>query len=65
MQCVDDFSLLLQGYVRKGNSAKNQAILRFFFDIERTMSNATHTQLLKKLGLSALQKLTNFNRSSS
>ena len=60
MQCVDDFSLLLQGYVRKGNSAKNQAILRFFFDIERTMSNATHTQLLEKLGLSAFAETYQF-----
>ena len=28
-QCIDGFSLLLQRYVRKGNDAKNPAILSF------------------------------------
>ena len=29
-QCIDGISLLLQRYVRKGNDAKNPAILNFF-----------------------------------
>jgi len=36
------FSLLLQRYVRKGNDAKNPAILSFFFLTERTQLNAAH-----------------------
>jgi len=50
MQCViDGFSLLLQRYVRKGNDAKNPAILGFFFVTERTQLNAAHAQSLEKL----------------
>ena len=41
-QCIDGFSLLLQRYVRKGNDAKNTAILSFFFVTERTQLNAAH-----------------------
>jgi len=41
-QCIDGFSLLLQMYVRKGNNAKNPAILNFYFVTERTQLNATH-----------------------
>ena len=41
-QCIGGFSLLLQRYVRKGNDAKNRAILSFFFVIERTQLNAAH-----------------------
>jgi len=49
-QCgIDGFSLLLQRYVRKGNVAKNPAILGFFFVTERTQLNAVHAQLLEKL----------------
>ena len=29
MQCIDGFSILLQGYVTKGNEAKNPAFLAF------------------------------------
>ena len=47
MQHIDDVSLLLQRYVRKGNDAKNPAILSFFFATERTQLNAA--QLLAKL----------------
>ena len=36
------FSLLLERYVRKGNDAKNPAILSFFFVTERTQLNAAH-----------------------
>jgi len=42
-QCIDGFSLLLR-YVRKGNDAKNPAILSFFFVTERTQLNAAHAQ---------------------
>jgi len=38
-QCIGGFSLLLQRYVRKGNDAKNPAIL---FVTERTQLNAAH-----------------------
>ena len=48
-QCIDGFSLLLQRYVRKGNDAKNPAILSFFFVTERTQLNEVHAQLLEKL----------------
>ena len=48
-QCIDAFSLLLQCYIRKGNDAKNPAILSFFFVTERTQLNAAHAQLLEKL----------------
>jgi len=41
-QCIDGFSLLLEGRVRKGNDAKNPAILSFFYVAERTQSNAAH-----------------------
>jgi len=41
-QCIDGFSLLSQRYVRKGNDAKNPAILSFFFIAERTQLNAAH-----------------------
>ena len=42
MQCINGFSLLSQRYVRKGNDAKNPAILSFFFVTERTQLNAAH-----------------------
>jgi len=48
-QCLDGFSLLLQRYIRKGNDAKNPAILSFFFVTERTQLNAAHAQLFEKL----------------
>jgi len=48
-QCIDGFSLLLQRYIRKGNDAKNPAILSFFFVTGRTQLNAAHAQLLEKL----------------
>ena len=48
-QCIDGFSLLLQRYVRKGNDAKNPAILSFFFVTKRTQLNVAHAQLLEKL----------------
>ena len=48
-QSIDGFSLLLQRYVRKGNDAKNPAILSFSFLTERTQLNAAHAQLLEKL----------------
>jgi len=43
-QCIDGFSLLhvLQWYVRKGDNAKNPAILSFFFVTKRTQLNAAH-----------------------
>ena len=41
-KCFDGFSLLSEMYVRKGNDAKNSAIRRFFFVIERTQLNAAH-----------------------
>ena len=41
-QCIDGFSLLSQRYVRRGNDAKNPAILSFFFVTERTRLNAAH-----------------------
>jgi len=41
-QRIDGFGLLLQRYVRKGNDAKNPAILSFFFLTERTQLNAVH-----------------------
>ena len=46
-QCVDGFSLLKQRHVRKGNDARNPAILGLF-NIERTQLNAAHAQLLEK-----------------
>ena len=46
---IDGFSLLLQGYVRKGNDAKNPAIHSFFFVTKRTQLNAAHAQFLEKL----------------
>ena len=49
MECIDGFGLLLQIYIRKGNDAKNSAILSFFFVTERTQLNAAHAQLLEKL----------------
>ena len=48
-QCIDSFSLLLQRSVRKGNDAKNPAIVSFFFVTKRTQLNAAHAQLLEKL----------------
>ena len=42
-------SLLLQGYLRKGNDAKNPAILSFVFVTERTQLKAVCAQLLEKL----------------
>jgi len=48
-QSIDGFSLLLQRYVRKGNDAKNPAILSFLFVTERTQLNEAHAQLLEKL----------------
>ena len=44
-------------YVRKGNAAKNLAILGF---IERTQSKAAHAQLLEKLRLIALAESCRF-----
>ena len=41
-QCIDGFSILLQKYFRKGNAAKNLAILSFFVVTERTQLNAAH-----------------------
>ena len=41
-QRIDGFSLLLQRYVRKGNDAKNPAILNIFFVTESTQLNAAH-----------------------
>jgi len=41
-QRIDGFSLLSQRYVRKGNDAKNPAILSFFSVTERTQLNAAH-----------------------
>jgi len=49
MQYIGGFSLLLQRYIRKGNNAKNPAILSFFFVSERTQLNAALAQLLLKL----------------
>ena len=49
MQCIDGFILSLQRYIRKGNDAKNPAILSFFFVTERTQLSAVHVQLLEKL----------------
>ena len=59
MQCVDGFSLLQQRYARKGNDAKNPAILEFF-NIERTQLNEAHAQLLKKLRPIASAKTRRF-----
>jgi len=42
-QCIDGLSLVLEIYVRKGNDAKNLAILRFFFVAEIAQLNAAHT----------------------
>ena len=41
-QCIDGFSLLSERYVRKGNDAKNPAILSIFFVTERTQLNVAH-----------------------
>jgi len=41
-QCIDGVSLLLKRYVRKGNDAKNPAILSSFFVTKRTQLNAAH-----------------------
>jgi len=41
-QFIDGFSLLLQRCVRKGNNAKNPAILNIFFVTESTQLNAAH-----------------------
>ena len=41
-QCIEGFNRLLQGYVRRGNDAKNLAILSFFFVTERPQLNAAH-----------------------
>ena len=61
MQCgIDGFSLLLQRYVRKGNHAKNPAILGFFSVTERTQLNAAHAQLLEKLRLIAFAETCPF-----
>jgi len=49
MQCIDGFILSLQRYIRKGNDAKNPAILSFFFVTKRTQLSAVHVQLLEKL----------------
>ena len=45
----DGISLLKQRHVRKGNDAKNPAILEFFHIIKRTQLNEAHAQLLEKL----------------
>jgi len=42
MLCIDGLSLLLQKYVKKGNDAKNPAILSFFFVTKRTQLNTAH-----------------------
>jgi len=52
-QCIDGFSLWLQRFVRKGNDAKNPAILSFSFVTEGTQSNAVHACRVKKLRLNA------------
>jgi len=57
MQCIDGFTLLLQKYIRKGNDAKNPAVLSFFFVTERTQLNAAHVQLLEKLRLIAFAEI--------
>ena len=41
-QCIDGFSLLSQRYIRKGNYAKNPAILSFSFVTEKTQLNVAH-----------------------
>jgi len=56
-QCIDGFTLLLQKYIRKGNDAKNPAVLGFFFVTERTQLNAAHAQLLEKLRLIAFAEI--------
>ena len=47
-------------YNRKGNDAKNPAILSFFFVTERTQLNAAHAQLLEKLRLIAFAETWRF-----
>jgi len=47
-------------YNRKGNNAKNPAILSFFFVTERTQLNAAYAQLLENWDRLLLQKLANF-----
>ena len=58
-QCIDAFNLLWQRYVRKGNAAKNPAILGFF-NIESSQLNAAHAQLLEKLRPIALAESCRF-----
>jgi len=50
---------LLQRYIRKGNDAKNPAILSFFF-ITKTQLNAAHAQLLEKLRPTAFAETCRF-----
>jgi len=59
-QCIDGFSLLLQRYIRKGNDAKNPAILSFFFVTEKTQLNVAHSQLLEKLRPIAFAETSRF-----
>ena len=63
-QCIDGFSLSLQRYVRKGNGAKNPAILSFLFVTERTQLNAAHAQLLEKFRPIAFAETCRLLRSS-
>jgi len=59
-QCIDGFILLLQRYIRKGNNAKNPAILSFFSVTKRTQLNAAHAQLLEKLRPIAFAETSRF-----
>ena len=60
---TDGFGLLLQRYVRKGNDAKNSAILSFSLSTERTQLNAEHAQLLEKLKPIAFAETCDFRSS--
>ena len=59
MQCIDGFSLLSERYVRKGDDAKNPAILGFCLT-KRNQLNLAHAQFLEELRPIAFQKLTDF-----
>ena len=50
-QCIDGFSLLSQRYVRKGNDAKNPAILSFFFLTERTPVKCSACVVSQKIAI--------------
>ena len=49
VQCIDDFNILLQWYVIKGNDEEEPSNFQLLFVTERTQLNATHAQLLEKL----------------